>query len=56
MKRGLEKYWLHVSKMPQKGQEWLLVKDMVASKQRLLVFFTSKKSWQESEGISIADN
>ena len=48
---GLMKYWFPVSKMPQNGQDWPLVRDMVASNQRLVVF-TSKKSKQESEGIA----
>lgn len=48
---GLMKYWFPVSKMPQNGQDWPLVKDMVASNQRLLVF-TSKKSKQDTEGIA----
>ncbi|GAY44235.1 MAP3K-like protein kinase [Citrus sinensis] len=45
------KYWFPVSKMPQNGQDWRLVKDMVASNQRLIVF-TSKKSKRESEGVA----
>ncbi|KAK6251957.1 hypothetical protein QUC31_013677 [Theobroma cacao] len=48
---GLMKYWFPVSSMPQNGQDWPLVKDMVANNQRLVVF-TSKKSKQESEGIA----
>ncbi|KAJ0094426.1 hypothetical protein Patl1_16660 [Pistacia atlantica] len=48
---GLMKYWFPVSNMPQNGQDWPLVQDMVASNQRLIVF-TSKKSKQESEGIA----
>ncbi|KAH9772343.1 MAP3K-like protein kinase [Citrus sinensis] len=48
---GLMKYWFPVSKMPQNGQDRPLVKDMVASNQRLIVF-TSKKSKQESEGVA----
>ncbi|XVF03166.1 hypothetical protein REPUB_Repub04eG0237600 [Reevesia pubescens] len=48
---GLMKYWFPVSSMPQNGEDWPLVKDMVANNQRLLVF-TSKKSKQESEGIA----
>ncbi|KAK8362838.1 hypothetical protein V6Z12_A03G126500 [Gossypium hirsutum] len=48
---GLMKYWFPVSSMPQNGQDWPLVKDMVASNQRFVVF-TSAKSKQESEGIA----
>ncbi|CAK9164440.1 unnamed protein product [Ilex paraguariensis] len=48
---GLMKYWFPVSKMPQKGEDWPLVSDMVANNQRLLVF-TSIKSKQKSEGIA----
>ncbi|KAJ0038381.1 hypothetical protein Pint_23478 [Pistacia integerrima] len=48
---GLMKYWFPVSNMPQNGQDWPLVQDMVASNQRLVVF-TSKKSKQKSEGIA----
>jgi len=48
---GLFKYWFPVSKMPQNGQDWPLVSDMVASNQRLLVF-TSISSKQSTEGIA----
>uniref|UniRef100_A0A0E0NWI5 Phosphatidylinositol-specific phospholipase C X domain-containing protein n=1 Tax=Oryza rufipogon TaxID=4529 RepID=A0A0E0NWI5_ORYRU len=48
---GLMKYWFPVSKMPQKGKDWPLVSDMVASNQRLLVF-TSIRSKQATEGIA----
>ncbi|XP_026656575.2 PI-PLC X domain-containing protein At5g67130-like isoform X3 [Phoenix dactylifera] len=48
---GLLKYWFPVSRMPQNGQDWPLVSDMVASNQRLIVF-TSVKSKQELEGIA----
>ncbi|CAL1360154.1 unnamed protein product [Linum trigynum] len=48
---GLEKYWFPVSKMPRDGQDWPLVKDMVANNQRLIVF-TSDRSKQETEGIA----
>lgn len=48
---GLTKYWFPVSNMPQDGQDWPLVKDMVAKNHRLIVF-TSKKHKQESEGIA----
>ncbi|XP_059447608.1 PI-PLC X domain-containing protein At5g67130-like isoform X2 [Corylus avellana] len=47
----LTKYWFPVSNMPQDGQDWPLVKDMVAKNHRLIVF-TSKKHKQESEGIA----
>lgn len=48
---GLSKYWFPVSKMPQNGQDWPLVKDMVDSNERLVVL-TSKKDKQEREGIA----
>ncbi|KAG8661631.1 hypothetical protein MANES_01G026400v8 [Manihot esculenta] len=48
---GLMKYWFPVSNMPQNGNDWPLVKDMVDNNQRLIVF-TSKKSKQETEGIA----
>ena len=48
---GLQKYWFPVSKMPKNGQDWPLVRDMIASSQRLLVF-TSKKLKQATEGIA----
>ncbi|KAF8399645.1 hypothetical protein HHK36_015514 [Tetracentron sinense] len=48
---GLMKYWFPVSNMPQNGQDWPLVSDMVANNHRLLVF-TSIKSKQDSEGIA----
>lgn len=48
---GLMKYWFPVSKMPKKGEDWPLVRDMVAKNQRLLVF-TSDKSKEQSEGIA----
>ena len=37
--------------MPKNGQDWPLVRDMIASSQRLLVF-TSKKLKQATEGIA----
>lgn len=48
---GLMKYWFPVTSMPQNGEDWPLVSDMVAQNQRLIVF-TSIKSKQESEGIA----
>ncbi|KAE8667662.1 PI-PLC X domain-containing protein [Hibiscus syriacus] len=48
---GLMKHWFPVSNMPRNGQDWPLVKYMVANNQRLVVF-TSKESKQESEGIA----
>ncbi|KAK4598872.1 hypothetical protein RGQ29_016067 [Quercus rubra] len=48
---GLMKYWFPVSNMPQNGQDWPLVKDMVANNRRLIVFTTERKK-QESEGIA----
>ncbi|KAH6830315.1 PLC-like phosphodiesterases superfamily protein [Perilla frutescens var. hirtella] len=48
---GLMKYFFPLTKMPQKGQDWPLVRDMVANNQRLLVF-TSKQSKEKTEGIA----
>ncbi|KAK4490752.1 hypothetical protein RD792_001458 [Penstemon davidsonii] len=48
---GLMKYWFPLSKMPKKGQDWPLVKEMVTNNQRLIVF-TSKESKENSEGIA----
>lgn len=48
---GLMKYWFPVSNMPRNGQNWPLVRDMVARNQRLIVF-TSVESKQKSEGIA----
>ncbi|RWW62913.1 hypothetical protein BHE74_00029944 [Ensete ventricosum] len=48
---GLTKYWFPVSSMPQNGQDWPLVSDMVASNQRLVVF-TSIISKQDTEGVA----
>jgi hypothetical protein len=48
---GLTRYWFPVSKMPTPGQDWPLVRDMVASNHRLLVF-TSIGSKQSTEGIA----
>ncbi|KAK9277533.1 hypothetical protein L1049_007077 [Liquidambar formosana] len=48
---GLMKYWFPVSNMPQNGQDWPMVKDMVTNNQRLIVF-TSIESKQKSEGIA----
>ncbi|XP_020533659.1 PI-PLC X domain-containing protein At5g67130 [Jatropha curcas] len=48
---GLMKYWFPLSKMPENGQDWPLVKEMVANNQRLIVF-TSVKSKQQTEGIA----
>ncbi|XP_065866416.1 PI-PLC X domain-containing protein At5g67130-like, partial [Euphorbia lathyris] len=48
---GLMKYWFPLSKMPANGQDWPLVKDMVANNQRLIVF-TSSKHKQQTEGIA----
>ncbi|XP_022132902.1 PI-PLC X domain-containing protein At5g67130 [Momordica charantia] len=50
---GLKKYWFPVSRMPQKGEDWPTVDDMVKQNQRLLVF-TSKESKETSEGIAYA--
>ncbi|KAL1220059.1 PI-PLC X domain-containing protein [Cardamine amara subsp. amara] len=48
---GLKKFWFPVQNMPKGGQDWPLVKDMVANNHRLIVF-TSAKSKQETEGIA----
>ncbi|CAA7039311.1 unnamed protein product [Microthlaspi erraticum] len=48
---GLKKFWFPVQNMPNGGQDWPLVKDMVANNQRLIVF-TSDKSKQQPEGIA----
>lgn len=48
---GLMKYWFPVSSMPQHGQHWPLVKDMVSKNYRLIVF-GSKRHKEESEGIA----
>ncbi|KAJ0712302.1 putative PLC-like phosphodiesterase, TIM beta/alpha-barrel domain superfamily [Helianthus annuus] len=48
---GLKKYWFPVTSMPKGGQDWPLVRDMVANNQRLLVF-GSVKSKEQSEGIA----
>ncbi|KAH0468753.1 hypothetical protein IEQ34_001985 [Dendrobium chrysotoxum] len=48
---GLLKFWFPLSKMPQNGQDWPLVSDMVSNNQRLLVF-TSIRSKQDIEGIA----
>ncbi|XP_020274560.1 PI-PLC X domain-containing protein At5g67130 [Asparagus officinalis] len=48
---GLLKYWFPLSSMPQNGQDWPSVSDMVAKNQRLVVF-TSIRSKQYTEGIA----
>ncbi|EEF31391.1 PI-PLC X domain-containing protein At5g67130 [Ricinus communis] len=48
---GLMKYWFSVTNMPQNGQDWPLVSDMVKNNQRLLVF-TSIQSKEQTEGIA----
>ncbi|XP_019091388.1 PREDICTED: PI-PLC X domain-containing protein At5g67130-like isoform X1 [Camelina sativa] len=48
---GLKKFWFPVKNMPLGGQDWPLVKDMVANNQRLIVF-TSAESKQNTEGIA----
>lgn len=48
---GLMKYWFPVTSMPQNGQDWPLVSDMVAKNRRFIVF-TSIKSKEQSEGIA----
>ncbi|KAK4263609.1 hypothetical protein QN277_028998 [Acacia crassicarpa] len=48
---GLMKYWFPLSRMPQDGQDWPLVKDIVAQNHRLIVF-TSQRHKQQSEGIA----
>ncbi|KAF9684011.1 hypothetical protein SADUNF_Sadunf04G0073400 [Salix dunnii] len=48
---GLMKYWFPVTNMPENGQDWPLVNDMVQNNHRLLVF-TSIQSKEASEGIA----
>ncbi|XP_019704319.2 PI-PLC X domain-containing protein At5g67130 [Elaeis guineensis] len=48
---GLLEYWFPVSNMPQNGEDWPLVRDMVSNNHRLIVF-TSIKSKQDTEGIA----
>uniref|UniRef100_A0A6N2LFL9 EGF-like domain-containing protein n=1 Tax=Salix viminalis TaxID=40686 RepID=A0A6N2LFL9_SALVM len=48
---GLMKYWFPVTNMPENGQDWPLVDDMVQKNHRLLVF-TSIQSKEASEGIA----
>lgn len=48
---GLMKYWFPVSSMPKNGENWPLVKHMIAKNQRLVVF-TSDRTKQQSEGIA----
>lgn len=45
------KYWFPVSRMPQDGEDWPTVNDMVTKNQRLIVF-TSQSSKEASEGIA----
>ncbi|KAM0937880.1 putative PLC-like phosphodiesterase, TIM beta/alpha-barrel domain superfamily [Dioscorea sansibarensis] len=48
---GLLNYWFPVSEMPQNGEDWPLVNDMVTKNHRLIVF-TSMASKQDTEGIA----
>lgn len=48
---GLNKYMFPLSKMPKNGQNWPLVRDMIAANQRLVVF-TSRKVKETTEGIA----
>ncbi|XP_059652898.1 PI-PLC X domain-containing protein At5g67130-like [Cornus florida] len=48
---GLRKFWFPVSRMPNNGQDWPTVDDMVRQNQRLVVF-TSKSSKEAAEGIA----
>ncbi|XP_057852375.2 PI-PLC X domain-containing protein At5g67130 isoform X1 [Cryptomeria japonica] len=48
---GLMKYWFPVSRMPQNGEDWPTVNDMISKNQRLIVF-TSQSSKEASEGIA----
>ncbi|PKA57056.1 PI-PLC X domain-containing protein [Apostasia shenzhenica] len=48
---GLLKYWFPLSEMPQNGEDWPLVSEMVAKNWRLIVF-TSIRSKQDTEGIA----
>lgn len=48
---GLDKFWFPVSKMPEKGEDWPTVTEMVQANHRLLVF-TSIASKEAEEGIA----
>lgn len=48
---GLGKYWFPVQNMPQKGEDWPIVSDMIKHNHRLLVF-TSNRSKESAEGIA----
>ncbi|OWM66275.1 hypothetical protein CDL15_Pgr013492 [Punica granatum] len=48
---GLDKYWFPVSKMPQKGEDWPTVTEMVQDNHRILVF-TSVASKEAEEGVA----
>lgn len=48
---GLTKFWFPVSSMPQNGENWPVIDDMINKNQRLLVF-TSKSAKEASEGIA----
>lgn len=50
-KTGLGKYWFPVANMPQKGEDWPIVSDMIKHNHRLLVF-TSNRSKELTEGIA----
>ncbi|KAL3813492.1 hypothetical protein ACJIZ3_014760 [Penstemon smallii] len=47
----LMKYWFPLWRMPKRGEDWPLVRDMIARNQRLVVF-TSNESKEKSEGIA----
>ncbi|KAK4477549.1 hypothetical protein RD792_016781, partial [Penstemon davidsonii] len=47
----LMKYWFPLSRMPKRGEDWPLVRDMIARNQRVVVF-TSNESKEKSEGIA----
>ncbi|EYU44410.1 hypothetical protein ABFS82_08G050700 [Erythranthe guttata] len=48
---GLNQYLFPISRMPQNGEDWPTVDDMVSKNQRLVVF-TSKSSKEASENIA----
>ncbi|XP_044432591.1 PI-PLC X domain-containing protein At5g67130-like [Triticum aestivum] len=51
IKTGLTKYWFPASRMPQNGEDWPRVSDMIRLNRRLVVF-TSNRFKESSEGIA----
>lgn len=48
---GLTKYWFPVDRLPAAGEDWPLLKDMIADNHRLVVF-TSKQGKKGTEGLA----